>query len=310
MHTAQFLEAQNELVTLRDMIRWVSTQLTHSDIYLGHGTNDYITEARHLTLVPLGMPITLGDLDLDARLTSTEKKEILALLEKRIFDKIPTAYLTQRAFFADLMFYVNEHVLIPRSPIGQLITEKLSPYADNLVKKRKIENEELMILDLCTGSGCIAIALAYAFENASIDAVDISFDALAVCDENIQAHQLTHRVFPIQSDLFDALGHTQYDFIITNPPYVDAEDMSDLPEEFLHEPELALASGSDGLDITKRILKEAKHHLKEEGFLICEVGNSMVHLIDAYPHFQFEWIEFKKGGDGVFIISKSQLDLL
>lgn len=300
-------EAIRDLRTIRDMIRWVATMLSRSDVYLGHGTDDVIAEARHLVLISLNMPITLADFDLDARLTSSEREMIAELLVHRIEEKIPTAYLTNTAFFCNLMFYVDERVLIPRSPIAELINKNFSPYFDNSLNTIKAANRNIHILDLCTGSGCIAIALAHTFENAIVDAVDISFDALSVCEINIDNHQLQDRVFPIQSDLFSALGHVKYDLIVTNPPYVDEEDMSDLPEEFKHEPELGLSSGNDGLDITRQILINAYNYLNDDGLLICEVGNSMVHLINAYPDTPFKWIEFENGGDGVFMLTKLQL---
>lgn len=301
-------EALEDLKTIRDMIRWVASQLNESDIYLGHGSEDVITEARHLVLVSIGMPISLSDGDLEARLTKSERLFIAELLYQRITDKIPTAYLTNRAFFAGLTFYVDERVLVPRSPIAQMIESYFTPYLDNAIEQSNTTGEGLRILDLCTGSGCIAIATAYAFENATIDAVDISFDALAVCEINVDSHQLAERVYPIQSDLFSALNNMRYDLIVTNPPYVDSEDMEDLPDEFKHEPKLGLSSGLDGLDITRRILKEAKHHLTENGILVCEVGNSMVHLVEAFPDIEFEWIDFPKGGIGVFVLTKAQLD--
>ncbi|SET12583.1 50S ribosomal protein L3 N(5)-glutamine methyltransferase [Thorsellia anophelis] len=301
-------EALTDLRTIRDMIRWVASQLNNSDIFLGHGSDDVITEARHLVLISISMPITLSDGDLEARLTKSERISIVELLHQRIVDRIPTAYLTQRAFFAGLMFYVDERVLVPRSPIAQMIETHFSPYFDDAISDANKSNRALRVLDLCTGSGCIAIAVAYALENAIIDAVDISFDALAVSEINIDSHQLSDRVFPIQSDLFDALGSERYDLIVTNPPYVDAEDMSDLPVEFKHEPELGLSSGTDGLDITRRILKEAKHYLTDKGILVCEVGNSMVHLIEAFPDIEFDWVDFTRGGQGVFVLTKAQLD--
>ncbi len=206
--------------------------------------------------------------------------------------------LTNKAWFCGHEFYVDERVLVPRSPIGELINN----HFDGL-----INHQPQHILDMCTGSGCIAIACAYAFPEAEVDAVDISTDALAVTEHNIEEHGLIHHVTPIRSDLFRDLPTLQYDLIVTNPPYVDAEDMSDLPNEYRHEPELGLASGSDGLKLTRRILACAPDYLTDDGVLICEVGNSMVHLIEQYPDVPFTWLEFDNGGDGVFMLTKAQL---
>ena len=193
---------------------------------------------------------------------------------------------------------MDERTIIPRSPISALIQDKFAPL---------LKSEPKRILDLCTGSGCIAIATAEAFPEAEVDAVDLSVDALNVAEINIAHHQLEHRVFPIQSDLFQNLFGQQYDLIVTNPPYVDEEDLADMPEEFHYEPELALGSGVDGLEITKQILKQAPDYLTPNGMLVCEVGNSMVSLIEQYPDVPFEWVELRNGGLGVFAISREDL---
>ena len=208
------------------------------------------------------------------------------------------AYLTNSAWFCGHEFYVDERTIIPRSPISALIQDHFEDL---------ISQEPSHILDLCTGSGCIAIACAYAFPNAEVDAVDLSVDALNVAEINISRHQLEHRVFPIQSNLFENILGQKYDLIVTNPPYVDEEDLADMPEEFHFEPELALGSGHDGLNITKQILKQAPDYLTENGVLVCEVGNSMVSLIEQYPDIPFEWVELKNGGLGVFAIQRKDL---
>lgn len=208
------------------------------------------------------------------------------------------AYLTNSAWFCGHEFYVDERTIIPRSPISALIQDRFEDL---------ISQEPNHILDLCTGSGCIAIACAYAFPNAEVDAVDLSVDALNVAEINISRHQLEHRVFPIQSNLFENILGQKYDLIVTNPPYVDEEDLADMPEEFHFEPELALGSGHDGLNITKQILKQASDYLSENGVLVCEVGNSMVSLIEQYPDVPFEWVELKNGGLGVFAIQRKDL---
>lgn len=291
-------EAIDDLSTIKDIIRWSATKFSESDIYYGHGADNALTEAIHLVLTTISMPIDLPHEYYSAKLTKQERAFIAELVFRRIDERIPTAYLTQRAYFCGLPFYVDERVLIPRSPIGELIEKNF----EGIIKKSPER-----ILDLCTGSGCIAIACAYAFELAEVDAVDISFDALAVAEINIDMHNLAHRVIPIQSDLFDSVPPLKYDLIVTNPPYVDAEDMSDLPDEFRVEPELGLIAGNDGLDIVKRILIEAENFLSEDGMLICEVGNSMVHLIEAFPNINFKWLSFENGGAGIFMLSKKDL---
>ncbi|MBC8653268.1 50S ribosomal protein L3 N(5)-glutamine methyltransferase [Providencia vermicola] len=224
--------------------------------------------------------------------------EMIIVCLRRINERIPVAYLTNRSWFCGHEFYVDERVLIPRSPIGELINNHFVGL---------LTDEPQAILDLCTGSGCIAIACAYEFPEAEIDAVDISADVLAVTEQNIASHGLEHQVVPIRSDLFRDMPEVKYDLIVTNPPYVDAEDMDDLPEEFRVEPELALAAGSDGLKLVRRILANAPRFLTKEGVLVCEVGNSMVHLIEQYPDIPFIWLDFEYGGDGVFMLTREQL---
>ncbi|MBY6063272.1 50S ribosomal protein L3 N(5)-glutamine methyltransferase [Pseudidiomarina sediminum] len=287
-----------ELKTIEDYWRWGVSQLHNAEVFFGHGTDNADTETQVLLAHVLHLDVLqLADFR-GARLTSGERENFLALLEQRISERKPAAYLTGQAWFAGLPFKVDERVLVPRSPIAELIESEFQPW---LVAAPK------HILDLCTGSACIAIACAYAFEDAEVDALDISSDALEVAEENIAAHQLEHRVFPIQSDLYSAVKGQKYDLIVTNPPYVDAEDMADLPAEFHHEPELGLAAGDDGLDLVRTILREAPEHLTENGILICEVGNSMVHMMHLYPDVPFTWLSFERGGDGVFLMTRQEL---
>jgi ribosomal protein L3 glutamine methyltransferase len=220
------------------------------------------------------------------------------MIERRVNERIPAAYLTNQAWFCGLPFYVDERVLVPRSPYAELINKRFADW---------LNNEPISILDLCTGGGCIAIALAYAFEQAHVDAVDISSDALAVAEMNIAEHDLSQRVFPIQSDLMCALQGQQYDLIVSNPPYVDQEDMDDLPDEFRHEPQLGLAAGLDGLDLVDSILQQAPQHLSDKGWLFVEVGNSKVHMNERYPGLPITWVDFEQGGHGVFAINKATL---
>ena len=291
-------EAVNELHTIQDMLRWSVSRFSAANIWYGHGTDNPWDEAVQLVLPSLYLPLDIPEDMRTARLTSSEKHRIVERVIRRVNERIPVAYLTNKAWFCGHEFYVDERVLVPRSPIGELINN----HFDGL-----INHQPQHILDMCTGSGCIAIACAYAFPEAEVDAVDISTDALAVTEHNIEEHGLIHHVTPIRSDLFRDLPTLQYDLIVTNPPYVDAEDMSDLPNEYRHEPELGLASGSDGLKLTRRILACAPDYLTDDGVLICEVGNSMVSLIEQYPDVPFEWVELKNGGLGVFAISREDL---
>ncbi len=298
--TAELInEAVSELFSIHDWLRWAVSQFNAADLYFGHGTDNPWDDAGQLMAFTLHFTHLAESALLQTRLTSTEKRRFAALVQQRIEQRMPSAYLTQQAFFAGLPFYVDERVLVPRSPISELITRQFADWFPVEPPAR--------ILDLCTGSGCIAIACAHYLPESEVDAVDISEDALMVADLNISQHGLEHRVFPIQSDCFQSLPGQQYDLIVTNPPYVDADDMADLPAEYHHEPELGLASGVDGLELTKQILREAAAHLTENGVLICEVGNSMVALAEQMPDVPFHWITFNNGGDGVFALTKAQL---
>lgn len=295
----QAAEAVAELTTVHDWLRWAVSRFNQSEVYLGHGTDNPWDEAAILLAHIMYLPPLTDEKLFSIKLTSSERQAFIELLRQRIDHRVPASYLTRQAYFAGLPFYVDERVLIPRSPIAELIQQK---FAGQLK-----EPNPARILDLCTGSGCIAIACAYAFPEAEVDAVDISLDALDVAVLNIEEHQLTERVFAIQSDGYQALEGMQYDLIVTNPPYVDADDMADLPDEYRHEPELGLASGEDGLALTRHILRDAAAHLTERGVLICEVGNSMVHLAALYPEVPFNWLSFEHGGAGVFVLTKQEL---
>jgi ribosomal protein L3 glutamine methyltransferase len=280
------------------MLRWTVSRLNAANVYYGHGTDNPWDEAVQLVLPSVFLPLDIPEDMHTARLTSSERHRIVERVIRRVNERVPVAYLTNKAWFCGMEFYVDERVLVPRSPIGELIDNRFSGI---------LRDKPQHILDMCTGSGCIAIACAYAFPETEVDAVDISADALAVAERNIEAHGVENWVTPIRSDLFRELVSLQYDLIVTNPPYVDEEDMSDLPQEYRHEPELGLASGTDGLKLTRRILACAPDYLTEQGVLICEVGNSMVHLMEQYPEIPFTWLEFENGGDGVFMLTKQQL---
>jgi ribosomal protein L3 glutamine methyltransferase len=285
-------------MTLRDYIRWGVSQFNRAGLFFGHGTENAWDEAEYLVLHGVDLLPPLDDIWLDSRLTQIERERVMTLLRRRIDERIPAAYLTGKAWFAGLEFVVDERVLVPRSPIAELIQQGFSPW---------LFAEPQHILDLCTGSGCIGIACAYAFEAAQVDISDISVDALAVATENIARHHLQDRVSPIASDLFAALSGRRYDLIVSNPPYVDAEDLASMPAEYHAEPALGLGSGLDGLTFTRRLLREAAEHLSNDGVLICEVGNSWVALEEAYPQLPFTWLELERGGHGVFMLTAAQL---
>ncbi|MGK2889020.1 MAG: 50S ribosomal protein L3 N(5)-glutamine methyltransferase [Candidatus Malihini olakiniferum] len=291
-------EAVKNLHTLQDMLRWAVSRFNAAELYYGHGTDNPWDEALQLVLPTLYLPLDFPVDMYDSRLTLSERQRIVERVIRRVNERLPIAYLTNKAWFCGLEFFVDERVLVPRSPIVEMISQQFAGL---------IANEPQHILDLCTGSGCIAIACAHAFPETEVDAVDFSSDALAVAELNIQQHGLEQQITPIRSDLFRALPPLQYDLIVTNPPYVDAEDMADLPQEFRREPELALAAGIDGLDLVRRILACAPDYLNEQGVLICEVGNSIVHLMAQYPDIPFTWLKFEHGGDGVFMLKKDQL---
>ncbi len=287
-----------ESVTINDALRWAVSDMQRADVYFGHGTDNAFSEAQLL----LGHVLDLDFAQLEqfraARLSTTEWQTFTQLIRCRIDERKPAAYLTGKAYFAGLPFVVDERVLVPRSPIAELIDKQFTPWLSSVPKR---------ILDLCTGSGCIAIACAHAFPGAEVDALDLSLDALAVAELNIAMHGLSDRVFPMQSNLYDAIPRQRYDLIVTNPPYVDAEDMADLPDEFQHEPEIGLAAGDDGLDLVRIILREAPQHLTEQGILVCEVGNSWVALAEEFPQVPFQWVTFERGGDGVFVLTYADL---
>jgi len=292
-------QAIEELVTIKDFIRWGYSQLNQSDVYFGHGTDNAMDDIYALVMHALHLPFDLPAPYLDTRLTHDERSKLADWLEKRVESRVPTAYLAHEAWFANLPFYVDERVLIPRSPIAELIEVEFTPWVEPADVHR--------ILDLCTGSACIAIACAYAFPHASVDAVDISKGALDVARRNITRHGLEEQVTAIESDVFDALGAEKYDLIVSNPPYVSGAEMEALPEEYRHEPALGLEAGHDGLDIVHRIVQQAGKHLTENGVLIVEVGNSEHALVEAYPDVPFLWLDFARGGEGVFLLTAEQL---
>ncbi|MDS1310447.1 MULTISPECIES: 50S ribosomal protein L3 N(5)-glutamine methyltransferase [Marinobacter] len=287
-----------DLHTVRDYLRYASSQFAAAPVFFGHGTDNVWDEAVQLVMRSLYLPLENNTLFLDARLTRDERQLVLERIRRRIDDRVPLAYLLGEAWFMGMPFHVDERVLVPRSPIGELIENGFQPWLGDKPVER--------ILDLCTGSGCIGIGAATVFEDADVDLSDISPDALAVAESNIEFHELEGRVRTVQSDVFANI-RGRYDIIVSNPPYVDAEDMGDMPDEFHHEPVLGLAAGDDGLDIAHRIIAGAAEHLTPGGLLIVEVGNSWVALDEAYPELPFTWLEFGNGGDGVFAITEQDL---
>lgn len=288
-----------ELQTIRDVIRYAASRFNEAGIYFGHGTDNAWDEATTLILHTLHLPQDIHQTVLDARLTAEERNKILALITLRVEKRMPIAYLMHEAWFCGLSFYVDERVLIPRSPFGELIQNQFQPW----VRPEQIHR----ILDLCTGSGCIAIAMSQAFPEVMIDASDISDEALAVAKINVLRHNVEDTVTLFKSDLFKQLPPQKYDLIVSNPPYVSEQEMSELPNEYLHEPALGLAAGKEGLIFADRILKEAANFLTPNGVLIVEVGNSEYAMADKYPDLPFTWIEFDHGGGGVFVLTAKDL---
>lgn len=288
-----------ELQTIRDFIRWAVSRFNEAGLTFGHGTETAWDEAVALILHSLYLPHDINPTVLDARITEKERLKLLHLISERTDKRIPVPYLTHEAWFAGLSFYVDERVLIPRSPLAEIIEKEFQPW----IPPHSIRS----ILDLCTGSGCIAIACAMHCREATIDASDVSEDALAVAKTNIIRHNLENQVHLFHSNLFESLPPKQYDIIISNPPYVDAEDMNTLPPEYLHEPQLGLIGGPTGLELVLKILQNAPHFLSPQGVLIVEVGNSEHALIEQFPEIPFTWLEFERGGGGVFLLTQKQL---
>jgi ribosomal protein L3 glutamine methyltransferase len=287
--------------TARELIYFGEQQFKNSDIFYGHGTREALDESVYLVLRGVGLPFGCPEEDLDRALTQEQIDRARALLQQRIDTRKPAAYLLNEAYFCGLSFYVDERVLIPRSPIAELIEQGFAPWVDELRTRS--------VLDLCTGSGCIAIGCALAFPDAIVTASDLSSDALAVAAINVERHGLGDRVRLVQSDLFTGLGGERFDLIVSNPPYVPAVDVPELPAEYGFEPALALAADDDGLAIAVRILEQAGAHLTEHGVLVVEVGDREHALAERYPAVPFTWLELERGSgdDGVFLLDAAVL---
>lgn len=295
----RYRAAAPALRSARDLMRFAISRFHEADVYFGHGTDNAVDEAGVLIAHHLFLGPVLAPEWLDARLSDSERDAILHTVWRRVDERLPLPYLTGEAWFAGLPFHVDPRVLIPRSPLAELIETQFEPW----LKGRPVRR----MLDMGTGSGCIAIACAAAFAQAQIDAVDIDVDALSVATQNVGRHDLDERVWIIQSDLFAALQGERYDLIVSNPPYVDAPALAALPPEYRHEPVKALASGDDGLDHILRLLAQADRHLLPGGVLIAEVGASQAALTAALPEAPFRWLTFERGGDGVLLLDDAQL---
>lgn len=296
-------EPIDDLITIRDWLRWGASRFREAQLCFGHGCDNAHDEAAWLVLHALHLPPDHPDQIapyLDARLTRAERAAVLALLDQRIARRIPAAYLTHAAWQAGLRFYVDERVLIPRSYFAELLTEGFAPWIDD-------PDAVGAALDLCTGSGCLAILMAHAFPQAKLDAADISPGALEVAKRNVADHAMKGRIRLVQGDLFDKLGKRRYDLILSNPPYVTAQAMRTLPPEYRHEPEGALAAGADGLDVVRRILADAKRHLKPGGLLAIEVGHNRALTEAAFPDLPLTWIDTPSGAGKIFLLRREEL---
>ena len=293
-------QAQNELSTLRDLMRFAVSRFTEAGVFFGHGTDNAWDEAAYLLLHTLHLPIDRLEPFIDARLTNDERREALKIIHRRISERLPAAYLTREAWLGQYRFYVDQRVIVPRSHIAELLREQLSPWVSDPWAVHHT-------LDLCTGSGCLAILAALAFPESMVDAVDISPDALAVAQRNVADYDLAARVSLVESDAFAGIAGRTYDVIISNPPYVNAESMAALPEEYRREPQLALASGQDGLDFVRIILREAATHLNPGGVLVVEIGHNRDELERAFPDTPFVWLDTSAGDRFVFLLRQEDL---
>jgi ribosomal protein L3 glutamine methyltransferase len=288
-----------ELLTIRDYLRWATSRFNATNLFFGHGTDNAWDEAVQLVMHALHLPWDSSPDLLNARLTLEERRLVVDIIERRVDERIPAAYLTGQAWFAGMSFNVDERVLVPRSPLAESIADEFQPWMLQYPAR---------ILDLCTGSGCIGIACAATFNDAEVVLSDISIDALSVANSNIIKHHMTDQVSAVESDLFSGLAGQVFDLIVSNPPYVNQEDLAAMPAEYQAEPDIALGSGGDGLNFTRRLLREARAHLSDHGLMIVEVGNSWPTLEALYPTVPFTWLEFESGGHGVFTLNAAQLD--
>ena len=288
-----------ELVTIIDLIRYGGSRFAEADLCFGHSFDNALDEATQLTLHALHLPHDMNPLYGQSHVTADEKQDVLALFERRIEERVPAAYLTGEAWFAGMAFKSDARALVPRSPIAEIIEAGFEPWLHG----RRVQRA----MDLCTGSGCIGIAMAAYHPDWRVDCVDLSDDALSLARENLDMHRLGERVRLIKSDLFSELEAERYELIVSNPPYVTNDEVDALPGEYEHEPEMGLRAGDDGLDLVLRILRDAPDHLDADGLLICEVGESERALVDLLPALPLAWVEFKVGAMGVFVVERADL---
>lgn len=286
--------------TPRDLLRYAVTRFNAARLFFGHGSAEAFDEAAYLILHTLKLPLDKLDPFLDARLLPDEVLDVLAVIERRVTDRVPAAYITNEAWLGTYAFYVDERVIVPRSFIAELIPRQFSPWVQD---PHAVEN----ILELCTGSGCLAIMMADAFPNSVVDAVDISTDAIAVAEHNIRDYKLEGRVNPIVSDLYENVPFKKYDLIVANPPYVNSDSMSRLPREYLREPQIALHGGADGMDLVRKIVAGAAEHLTPDGVLMVEIGNEREYAEAAFGHLGLTWVTTSAGDDMVFLLTADQL---
>jgi ribosomal protein L3 glutamine methyltransferase len=286
--------------TPRDLLRYAVTRFNAAKLFFGHGSAEAFDEAAYLVLHTLKLPLDRLDPFLDAKLLPEEVLQVLAVIERRTSERVPAAYITNEAWLGTYAFYVDERVLVPRSFIAELIPNFFSPWVSDPFA---VEN----VLELCTGSGCLAIMMADAFPNAVVDAVDISKDALAVAERNIRDYKLEGRVNPIASDLYENVPFKKYDLIVTNPPYVNADSMAKLPPEYLREPQIALHGGADGMDLVRKIVAGAAERLTPEGILVVEIGNEAEYAEAAFGHLGLTWLTTSAGDEAVFLLTAEQL---
>ncbi|WP_116135907.1 50S ribosomal protein L3 N(5)-glutamine methyltransferase [Trinickia diaoshuihuensis] len=286
--------------TVRDLLRYAVSRFNLAGLAFGHGSANAYDEAAYLILHTLHLPLDTLDPFLDARLLEDEIDAVLKVIERRATEQVPAAYITQEAWMHGLRFYVDERVIVPRSFIGELLEDGLQPYVAD-------PDEVTAVLELCTGSGCLAILAAQAFPNADVDAVDISADALEVAHINVAEYALEDRIALFEGDLFAPLPERRYDVIIANPPYVNSASMQALPQEYRHEPELALAGGEDGMDVVRRIIKQARNWLTEDGLLVVEIGNERANVEAAFGGLDLVWLSTSAGDDTVFLIQAGDL---
>jgi ribosomal protein L3 glutamine methyltransferase len=286
--------------TPRDLLRFAVTRFNTAKLFFGHGSAEAFDEAAYLILHTLKLPLDRLEPFLDARLLPEEVLQVLAVIERRVSERVPAAYITNEAWLGSYNFYVDERVLVPRSYIAEIIPNQFSPWVSD-------PDSVANVLELCTGSGCLAIMLADAFPNALVDAVDISKDALAVAEHNIRDYKLDGRVNPIQSDLYENVPFKKYDLIVSNPPYVNSDSMSRLPPEYMREPQIALAGGEDGMDLVRKIVDGAAERLTPEGVLVVEIGNERDFAEAAFGHLGLTWLTTSAGDESVFLLTAEQL---